>query len=285
MLSRDLGITDIGYSYIVNSFLIVYAVMYIVAGRIIDALGARMSLGLAVIWWSAVEMLHGFANGVLFLCAARALLAMGEAAIIPSSVKVVAEVFFAEAEGNGNRTCRAWPQLWSDDCSTACSLGGPACRLAKCVYLDRLIRNLLGDSLVVELWMLRRRGLREDRTVSPGQASLPWRTIFRSKGVWAVGFGRFFGDPVWYFYLFWLPKYLHESGGLSLNSIGAMAWIPYAASMLGGLAGGAALKLADQARHRTALGAKICDACEWRSRFGWRDLHARSKPVLDNVFY
>jgi ACS family hexuronate transporter-like MFS transporter len=72
------------------------------------------------------------------------------------------------------------------------------------------------------------------------QSPVPWAELFGSRKVWAVALARFFGDPVWYFFLFWIPKYLSDSQGLSLSSIAVFAWIPYLASLVGGLAGGAA---------------------------------------------
>jgi ACS family hexuronate transporter-like MFS transporter len=65
-----------------------------------------------------------------------------------------------------------------------------------------------------------------------------WAELFRSRAIWGVAITRIFGDPVWFFYLFWLPKYFNDAKHMSLSSIGAFAWIPYAAQILGGLFGG-----------------------------------------------
>jgi ACS family hexuronate transporter-like MFS transporter len=68
---------------------------------------------------------------------------------------------------------------------------------------------------------------------------MKWSELLASKKVWAVGLGRFFSDPIWYFYLFWLPKYMADAKGLSIKVIGELAWIPYVASLLGSVTGGA----------------------------------------------
>src|ERR1035441_8507061 len=78
ILSKDLHISSVEYAYIVNSFLIVYAVMYALTGRFVDQVGARRGLGIAATWWSLAEMLHALANGPIALCISRALLAVGE---------------------------------------------------------------------------------------------------------------------------------------------------------------------------------------------------------------
>src|SRR5687767_13553526 len=98
-LQKELQISTVGYSYVVNSFLAVYATMYLLSGRIVDWLGTRRGLGFAVIWWSAAQMAHAWSNGLVSLCICRALLAIGEAAVIPSAVKAVAEWFDAKERG------------------------------------------------------------------------------------------------------------------------------------------------------------------------------------------
>lgn len=238
ILSKDLHISSLQYSYIVNSFLVVYAVMYVLTGRIIDRLGARRGLGIAVTWWSLAEMLHGLANGAFALCVARALLAMGEAAIIPSSVKLVAEWFSAKQRS-----------LAVGIVEMGLSLGPVmAPPLIVWIALRQGWRygffwvGLAGIVWTLPWWIFYRSPEVTPENLTPvnNRNSMPWSEVLRSKPVWAVGFARFFADPVWYFYLFWLPKYLSESRGLSIKSIGVLAWIPYAASLLGGLAGGAA---------------------------------------------
>jgi MFS transporter, ACS family, hexuronate transporter len=72
----------------------------------------------------------------------------------------------------------------------------------------------------------------------PGQQSPPWLTLFGYKAVWGLVLGKFLSDAAWYFYLFWLPKYLYDVRGFDLKQVGAYAWIPYAASGIGSLSGG-----------------------------------------------
>src|SRR5258706_4639772 len=68
VLQKEFGITSVGYSAVVNSFLVVYAIMYLMAGRMVDWLGTRRGLGLAIIWWSIAQLLHAYVTGVVSLC-------------------------------------------------------------------------------------------------------------------------------------------------------------------------------------------------------------------------
>src|SRR5207245_1925527 len=81
-------ISSLQYSYAVNAFLVLYALMYLLMGRVVDRLGTRKGLGFAVIWWSLIEMLHVTVTGIQTLCVYRALLAVGEAAIVPGVSKL-----------------------------------------------------------------------------------------------------------------------------------------------------------------------------------------------------
>jgi len=237
-LQKELSFSSLEYSYIVNSFLVVYSIMYAVAGRMVDVFGTRHALGFAVIWWSVAQITHAYANGVGGLCASRALLAMGEAAIFPSLVKAVAEWFSPKQSG-----------LAIGIIDSGLSLG-PILAPPLVVWITLhhgwryafLWTGLVGLLwAVVWLWFYRTPAAADLGKHKPERFAnrTPWAEIFRSRKVWAVAWSRFFGDPVWYFYLFWLPKYLTESKGLDLESVGAFAWIPYAASLLGGVAGGA----------------------------------------------
>lgn len=241
-LQQELHLSSLQYSYALNSFLAVYAVMYPLMGRFVDRIGTRNGLGLAVAFWSVIQMLHATATGLRSLCVWRALLAIGEAAIIPGSVKAVAEWFDAKQRGIAVGTFEMGLSL------------GPLIAPPLVVWISLrygwhqafLLTGLLGL-----IWVVPWFGLYytpAGRAANPAQNSpyrepkrpIPWTELFRSREAWAIGVARFFADPVWYFFLFWIPKYLSDSRGMSLSSIAAFAWIPYLASLVGGLASGAA---------------------------------------------
>jgi ACS family hexuronate transporter-like MFS transporter len=89
------------------------------------------------------------------------------------------------------------------------------------------------------VWLVNTRGQRVQKTQQPTEKSPPWSSIFRYRQVWAIFLGRLIGDPLFFFYAFWLPEYLHRNRGLSLAAISAVAWIPFVAATIGNVAGGA----------------------------------------------
>ena len=241
MLQKELRISTLEYSYVVNSFLVVYSVMYLLMGRILDRLGSRRGMAMAVIWWSVAEVLHGAAVGLKTLCLFRAMLAIGEAAIIPGGVKAVAECFNPKQRGVAVGTFE-----------TGLSLG-PILAPPLVVWITLrygwrqafVWTGIMGLIWSISWLLLYRAPAESNRSQDASEklplapAALKWADLFTSKRAWAVGLGRFFADPIWYFYLFWLPKYMADAKGLSIKVIGELAWIPYAASLLGSVTGGA----------------------------------------------
>jgi ACS family hexuronate transporter-like MFS transporter len=241
LLQKELHLSSLEYSYVINSFLVVYAVMYLLMGGVVDRVGTRKGLGLAIIWWSLAEMLHGAAIGIKTLCLFRALLAVGEAAIIPSGVKAVAEWFKPKQRAVAVGTFEMGLSL------------GPLLAPPLVVWISLRYgwrqaffwTGIMGLIWVVPWWLF----YRAPADMVPTQSnpkkqvqpeSMKWAELFQSRKAWAIGCARFFADPVWYFYLFWLPKYMADAKGLSLKLIGELAWIPYLASLIGGVMGGAA---------------------------------------------
>lgn len=240
LLQKQLHISSLQYSYVVNAFLVVYAIMYLFMGRVVDWLGTRNGMGLAVIGWSLIEILHVTVIGFKTLCVYRALLAIGEAAIVPGAVKAVAECF---DEKQRSVAVGTFEMGFSLGPLIAPPLVGWI-TLREGWHAAFLWTGVLGLIWVVPwfLFYTTPKKIEPDRSFYFGKKgdAMPWVVLFRSREAWAIGFARFFSDPVWFFYLFWIPKYLSDSHGLSLKSIAAVAWIPYVASLAGSLSGGIA---------------------------------------------
>jgi MFS transporter, ACS family, hexuronate transporter len=98
-IQTDLGINDAGYAQVVLAFQLTYAVMYLLSGRILDAIGTRLGLFCFIVWWSGANMLTGLASGVLSLAFFRSLLGMGEPGGYTASAKAVAEWFPVREKG------------------------------------------------------------------------------------------------------------------------------------------------------------------------------------------
>ena len=241
-LQKEMHFSSLQYSYVLNSFLVVYAVMYLLMGRFVDLVGTRNGLGIAVIFWSVIQMLHATATGLISLCVWRALLAISEAAIIPAGVKAVSEWFDAKQRGIAVGAFEMGLSL------------GPLIAPPLVVWISLrygwqqafLLTGSLGLVWAVPWFWLyytpERRAANRAQNYPDRvpQRPIPWAETFRSREAWAIAVARFFADPVWYFFLFWIPKYLSDSRGLSLSGIALFAWIPYLASLIGGIASGAA---------------------------------------------
>ncbi len=235
-LARELKFSSLEYSYILNSFLAVYSVSYLCVGAFVDRLGTRRGLGLAVIWWSLAEIAHAFVGGLTGLCLARAALAVGEAAIIPGGVKAVAEWFEEKRRGIAIAT-------FEIGLSIGPILAPPLVAWISLTvgWRSAFLWTGAAGLLWTIPWLIFYR--KPEPAVGHVKSKAPagpssWSALLRSRKVAAVGIGRLFGDPVWYFYLFWLPKFFSDSRHLDLRAIGGVSWIPFLAAMLGGLTGG-----------------------------------------------
>lgn len=267
-IQRDLAMDEREYADIVNIFLVGYTIAYLVSGRIVDLLGTRAGMVVFVAWWSVANMLTGAAQGMRSLGAYRFLLGLGEAGVWPAASKVVAEWFPARerAFAIGLYTMGATvgatvaPYLvislaaypFSEHLPFLAGLLGPGAgwRMAF-VFTGALGLAWLGPWLLFyrlpresklvtaeEVTLLEVSAAEEDRagggaTVAPWT----WRQIATSRVVWLLLAARLITDPVWYFYQFWFPKYLHSVRGLSQQEL-TITWVIYAAAGAGSLVGG-----------------------------------------------
>ncbi|MBS1828320.1 MAG: MFS transporter [Acidobacteria bacterium] len=229
-LRRELHLTDADYSNAVSAFLLSYGVMYAVGGRWVDRVGVRIGVTACIAWWSVAGMLTGLANGAAFLAFARFLLGIGEPVIYPAGLKASAELFASKSRALAMGVI-------SSGSSVGAILAPPVVAFLALHYGWRfafLLPGALGLVLAV-VWF------RVFRFATPAASAkpLPWRQLIRRRDVWGVVAPRLFSDPVWYFYLFWLPDYLQRVRGLSLAEIGMYAWIPFVAADVGAIGGGA----------------------------------------------
>lgn len=245
LLRRELNLTERDYANIVTAFLIPYTVMYSVGGRLMDAIGARLGLTLSLAWWSAATMLTGLSRGALSLGFFRFLLGTGEPCVYPAGVKVCGEWFPERLRGSAIG-------IFSSGASVGAVLAPPLIAWLTLTFGWRyafLIPGMLGlfwlpfwlklyrpaqrhPSLTVEEKLLLARG---DVSGTPKS----WRSLLRRRVIWGLVAARFLSDPVWYFYLFWLPDYLQRERGLTLAEMGLYGWIPFVCADLGSVGGGA----------------------------------------------
>lgn len=223
--------------------------MYVVSGRLLDRFGTRLGLGLSVGAWSVANMLHALARTALGFSFFRFLLGIGESANFPAGVKVVSEWFpmreRALAVGIFNSgssigaafaapmvsfVALAWGWRWAFVVTGALGF----------VWLLGWVRLFYLPEKHPRLGEAERAVVLSDTAAEAQGNSQPvsLRRLLAMKETWGCVSARVFIDPVTYFLVFWIPKYLQKEQGFTLANVGAYAWIPYLALAVGTVVGG-----------------------------------------------
>ena len=232
-IQRDLGIDDLGYAHIVQCFLFAYCASFLVAGRITDRVGARLMLALSLAWWSAANIATGLVRGAISLGAGRTLLGLGESGVYTVAPKAIGEHFEPQRRGFAYGFFTAGAMIGA-------TLAPPVIGGLAIAYGWRAAFVVTGAAgfVVVAAWLVVYRGP-PVTAASAGPADvIEWGPILRDPSVWGLAVARLIADPVWYFYLFWFPKYLADARGMTLLAIAQLAWVVYLASDIGSIGGG-----------------------------------------------
>ena len=244
-LETSIGWNDIEYSNITTAFVAAYAIGLLGTGRLLDKFGTRIGFSVAVTLWSFAAMAHAAATTAFTFGIARAFLGLGEAANFPACIKTVAE-WFPKKE-------RA---LATGIFNSGSNLGATAAILAVPFlyhhfgWQSAFIATGAMGFIWLAFWVLMYRKPDAHAGVSHTELALiqsdppdrienvPWRRLLPHRATWAFSVGKFMTDGVWWFYLFWLPKYLQETFGLTLDAIVIPVLVAYNASSVGSIAGG-----------------------------------------------
>ena len=239
-IQRDFPISNTQFSNLQAAFLIAYAVMYAGGGRIIDALGTRRGFFAIMIAWSLACASHGLATGFATLAVSRFLLGLGEGGGFPAATKAVAEWFPPVERATAMGVINAGTAVGA-------VVAPPAIAAILSVAGWRWVFFLSGAVGVVwaVAWIRVRLEPEEVRLeadttyANDGGAPVRWTMLLKFGQVWGLVGAKFLSDAAWYFYLFWLPKYLYDVRHFDVKAVGSYAWIPYAASGIGSFSGGA----------------------------------------------
>jgi ACS family hexuronate transporter-like MFS transporter len=249
-LSKEMGFNDVQYATIVQAFQITYLLSFLLGGWVVDKLGTRWGLALAMIWWSLAEAAHGFAHTEHELLLFRSLLGFGYPGAYLAAAKAASEWYPPQERGfvTGIYTAGA----------TVGATVAPPLIAWLAIHYDWhaafFITGFVGVFYAL-VWLMFYRtpekhpllseperdyilAGREDTTESapPVRESLPF--LLRSRHFWAIVLGRMIGDTPWIFYVYWIPKFLSTAEGLDLRAIGMVAWVPFLFSDIGSLGGG-----------------------------------------------
>ncbi|HLY63659.1 MAG TPA: MFS transporter [Terriglobia bacterium] len=252
VITKEFHMTNSDYSYIVSSFQAAYAIMWLVGGIILDIVGTRIGLTIAMIWWSLASILPAFANSVRTFAISRFLLGIGEGFNWPGASKTVAEWFPAKERGlavgifdSGSSVGGAlaailipWLAIffgWRFAFFVAGSLGFAWLGFWLYIYRPMESHPRLGaeERKVIEAG-------RDTSQKSQLKGAARYLNLLTKSNAWGIVLGRSLTDPIWWFYIFWLPKYLSDTRGFNLKQIAAFTWLPFVASDLGNFTGGLA---------------------------------------------
>ena len=241
-LKEEFGFDDRGYALLVNVFTVGYALMYPVAGWLVDRFGARMVMLSGIVTWSLACLGAGLTRGFASFAVFRGMLGLSEPTAFPSQLRAVTLWFPGSLRATANSVCVAG--------GTFGAIIAPPLVAWLAISFNWhsafLVPGTLG-LLVALLWYLIYRDpppeIHARSTIMGSGASesagFRWLGLWRTRSLWAILLIRFISDPVWYFCLFWLPGYLQEQSGLTLAQVGMVGWIPFLAADLGGIASAA----------------------------------------------
>jgi ACS family hexuronate transporter-like MFS transporter len=244
-LEVNIGWTADQYGSITSAFAAAYAIGLLGAGRLLDKFGTRIAFAIAVAVWSAAAMMHAAATTALTFGIARVFLGFGEAANFPACIKTVAEWFPKRQRG-----------VATGIFNSGANIGAVASILLVPWMAEKWgwQSTFLGTGAIGFIWVVLWLSIYKQPELHPKvsaeelalirsdpadkMVSVPWRRVFPKRETWAFAVGKFFTDPIWWFFLFWLPKYLQDTYHLSLMDIRIPTLIVYNASTIGSVGGG-----------------------------------------------
>ncbi len=244
-LMDDLGWSEAGYARVIVFFQAAYAIGYIGFGRFVDVVGARVGYAVAFVIWQLAHIAHGGAYSLTQFAMARFGLGIGEAGNFPAGIKAVTEWFPAKERAFAIGLFNAGANVGA----IVTPLLVPVLVVA---YGWRMAFVITGVAAFVWLiaWWTIYRSPREHAKVSAAELAwieqdpadpvepIGWRKLGALRETWAYALGKFFIDPIWWFFLFWLPGYLGDRYGLDLLSFGPPLVAVYLISDIGSIAGG-----------------------------------------------
>ena len=245
MLQVQFGWTEVGYSNIVFAFTLAYGLGFLFVGKLIDWLGTRKGFSLSVFVWSIAAMAHAAASSVFQFGAARFSLGLGESGSFPASVKAVAE-WFPKRE-------RA---LATGIFNSGTNIGAIVTPLVvpwltyRFGWRMAFIATGAMGFLWILCWLAIYRRPEEDNRLSAVELAyiqsdppdeverVPLRRLLGLRQAWAVALGKFFTDPIWYVYLFWMPDFLSRNLRLDLKGMALPLFVIYSGASVGSIGGG-----------------------------------------------
>ena len=237
-IGKDIALSNQQFSTLQSAFLFAYAFMYAGGGKLADALGTRRGFTVIMIFWSLACASHALALSFAMLVVSRFLLGMGEGGGFPAATRAVAEWFPTHERASAMGIINAGTAVGA-------VIAPPLIAVILTFFNWRWIFVISGAMglLWTAWWRLSYVSPQQGPEVNASDdgdsaAHVRWIDLLRIREVWGMVAAKFLSDAAWYFYLFWLPKYLYDARGFDIKAVGAFAWIPYAAAGVGCIVGG-----------------------------------------------
>jgi MFS transporter, ACS family, aldohexuronate transporter len=241
-ISKDIPLTNVQFSDLQSAFLFSYALMYAGGGKLVDIMGTHRGFSLIMVFWSLACASHALATNFMLLATSRFLLGVGEGGGFPAATRAVAEWFPTKERATAMGIINAGTAVGA-------VLAPPLIATVLGYTNWRWIFVLTGGLglLWAAWWTWSYRPPKEishrihkihDAPPAQPAAVFPWTRLLSLRETCGLVTAKFLSDAAWFFYLFWLPKYLYDARGFDIRAVGTFAWMPSAAAGVGCLLGG-----------------------------------------------
>jgi ACS family hexuronate transporter-like MFS transporter len=245
-LQHSIGLSEQGYGNVIALFQVSYAAGLLLAGRLIDKLGSRLGYSVIMGLWSLAALGHALVSTVFGFGVARVLLGLGESGNFPAAIKTVADWFprrersLATGIFNAGATAGA----------IVCPLTIPWITIHYGWHAAFLFTGILGLPWIF-WWAIKYRKPADHPTLSGAELrhiyeesaqqmgpNIPWTRLLTYRQTWGITLGKGLTDPIWWFYLFWIPGFLDSRFHVNLSHLGLPLIVVYTTSTIGGILGG-----------------------------------------------
>jgi ACS family hexuronate transporter-like MFS transporter len=243
---HGIGMTEVGYGYIMAAFQVAYAVGLLAAGRFVDKVGTRIGYMVIMGIWSLSAMGHALVNTMFQFGVARVFLGIGESGNFPAAIKTVAE-WFPQKERS----------LATGIFNSGANLGAiiapiivPWVAIHYSWHAAFLVTGVFSATWIV-LWYNKYRKPADHPTLTGSELryiykesaaqmgpSAPWGKLLGYRQTWGFSIAKLLTDPIWWFFLFWLPDFFSKQYHLDLKHVGLPLVVVYTASSIGSIGGG-----------------------------------------------
>jgi ACS family hexuronate transporter-like MFS transporter len=244
-LQRIIGWNEIQYGHIITTFQFAYAIGLLLAGGVIDRVGTRIGYALSIGLWSLAAISHSLVSTVMGFEVVRFLLGLGESGNFPAALKTVAEWFPKKERSLATGIFNSGSNIGA----ILAPLSVPWIATHWGWRWAFVFTGFFSAAWLVA-WLAYYRSPREHPGISAGElayiesdnepmtARVPWSRLLPYRQTWVYTLCKFITDPVWWFLLFWLPKFLNASHGLTISKLGPPLVAIYVSADLGSIGGG-----------------------------------------------